>query len=70
MAHFCDHVLQQMALRGVERDEVELVLADPERDFPARETDRHFYSRHIGGRLILVAVEPYDHEELVTVITP
>jgi hypothetical protein len=24
------------------------------------------YSRHVGNRVLLVIVEPYDHEEVVT----
>jgi hypothetical protein len=52
-----------MAQRGIDidRDDVELGLADPEDGFSSREEPYRFiYSRHIGGRLLYVVVEPYD----------
>lgn len=70
MAEFSEKVLTKLARRGIEPDDVELVLADPEQDFASRSSDRHIYSRHIGGRLLLVVVEPFDHEEVVTAYYP
>ena len=63
-------VRDKLARKGIELDDVELVLADPERDFPSRTTDRHIYSRQVGGRLLLVVVEPFDHGEVVTAYYP
>jgi hypothetical protein len=61
----------QMAMRGIERDDVELVLADPEADFPSREPPyRHIYSRHIGARLLYVLVESFDHDCVVNAFWP
>jgi hypothetical protein len=74
MAKFSQDVLAKIARKpgGIEVDDVELVLADPERDFPSRSpgSNRHIYSRHIGGRLLLVIVEPDDREEVVTAYYP
>ncbi len=72
MAKFSEIVLDKLARKGIERDEVELVLADPERDFASRApgSDRHIYSRHVGKRLLLVVVESFDHDEVVTAYYP
>jgi hypothetical protein len=55
-----------MAVRGITRDDVELVLADPDEHFPSSTSERHCYVRALGDRLIQVVVEPYDHEHVVT----
>ena len=70
MARFTDYALWKMNVRGIERDYVELVLADPECDFSSRNSERHIYSRHVGGQLLYVYVEPYDHECVVNVFEP
>lgn len=70
MVEFTDYALWKMACRGIDRDDVELVLADPECDFPSRNSHRHIYSRHVGGELLYVYVEPYDHECVVNVFEP
>jgi hypothetical protein len=71
MATFVDYALSQMAVRGIGRDDVELVLVDPEDSFPSRERPyRHIYSRHIGGRLLYVIVEPDDHDCVVNAFWP
>jgi hypothetical protein len=71
MVEFSDYALWKMSQRGIERDDVRLVLADPECQFPSRELPlRHIYRRHIGGRLIYVVVEPFDHRQVVTVFLP
>jgi len=68
MAKFSEKVLAKLARKPVAVDDVEYVLANPERNFPSRAhgSDRHIYSRHVDGRLLLVVVEPFDHEEVVT----
>ena len=68
MAKFSEKVLTKLARKPVEVEDVESVLANPERDFPFRApgSDRHIYSRHIDNRLLLVVVEPHDHEEVVS----
>ena len=69
MAKFSDRVLAKLARKRIERYEVELDLADPERGpepLRARGSDRMIYSRRVGSRVLLVFVEPYDHEEVVT----
>jgi hypothetical protein len=68
MAKFSEKVLAKLARKPVDIDDVEAVLANPERDFPSRApgSNRHIYSRHINNRLLLVVFEPYDHEEVVT----
>jgi hypothetical protein len=70
MAEFTDYALWKMGQRGIERDDVELVLAHAEHDFPSRESRRHVYARHIGARLLLVLVEPYDHNLVVNAYWP
>lgn len=72
MATLSEKVLAKLARKGIERDDVELVLDDPERDFPSRApgSDRHIYSRHVGKRLLLVVVESFDHNEVVTAYYP
>lgn len=71
MAAFTDYALSQMAVRGIDRDDVELVLGDPDCEGPSREPPyRHLYSRQIGGRRLLVVVEPYDHECVVNSFWP
>lgn len=66
MATFSDYALWKMAVRGIAREDVELVLADPDDDFPSSTSDRHCYVRHIGERRIQVVVESFDHEQVVT----
>jgi hypothetical protein len=70
MAEFCDYAALEMDVRGIERDEVELVLADPGWDEPSTESPRHIYARRVAGRVICVAVEPFDHEQVVTAFLP
>jgi hypothetical protein len=72
MATISEKVLSKLNRKGIEVDEVELVLANPERGFPSRSpgSDRHIYSRHVGGRLLLVVVESFDHDEVVTAYAP
>ena len=72
MPTFSGTVRAKLGRKGIEPDEVELVLADPERDFKSRApgSDRHIYSRHVGKRLLLVVVEPFDHNEVVTAYYP
>jgi hypothetical protein len=71
MAEFTDYALWKMAQRGIDRDDVELVLADPEGGFQSREEPYRFiYSRHIGGRLLYAVVEPDDHECVVNAFWP
>jgi hypothetical protein len=70
MAEFCDYALWKMAVRGIERDEVELVLADPDWDEPSSESPRHIYARRVAGRAVCVAVEPFDHRQVVTAFLP
>lgn len=71
MASFTDYALWKMAQRGIDRDDVELVLVDPECGFQSRkEPHRFIYSRHIGGRLLYVVVEPDDHECVVNAFWP
>jgi hypothetical protein len=70
MARFTDYALWKMAMRGIERDEVELILSDPEREFASSESARHIYGRHVGGRLLYAVVEPFDHQLVVTVFVP
>ena len=70
MARFTDYALWKMDQRGMEQDDVELVLADPECDFPSRESPRHIYARRIGGRRLYVLVEPYDHDCVVNAFIP
>jgi hypothetical protein len=66
MAKFSEKVLANLARKPVEVEDVEAVLANPERDFSSRAHDSHVYSRHIDKRLLLVVVEPDDHEEVIT----
>ncbi len=55
MAKYTDYALSQMAVRGIDPEDVELVLADPEWEGPSREPPyRHLYSRNIGGRRLVV----------------
>ena len=70
MAHFSDYALWKMSMRGIERDEVELVLADPEWDEASQQSERHVYGRSVGGRNLLVIVEPYDHTFVVNAYRP
>lgn len=70
MARFTDYALWKMDQRGIDRDDVELVLADPECDFPSRESSRHIYARTVGRRRIYVLVEPYDHDCVVNAFEP
>jgi hypothetical protein len=55
-----------MSVRGIEQEDAELVLADPDADFPSDTSNRHCYIRTVGGRLIQVVVESFDHEQVVT----
>ncbi len=68
MVEFCDYALWKMSIRGISRDEVELVLTDPHDDFPSRnrEHPRHCYVREIDERPIQVVVEAADHNLVVT----
>lgn len=66
MATFSGYALWKMSLRGIDRDDVELVLADPDDDFPSATSDRHCYVRVVHGRLIQVVVESFDHDKVVT----
>lgn len=60
-----------MSQRGIERDDVELVLIDADADWKSREPPfRHIYARRVGDRPIHVVVEPFDHEEVVTAFVP
>ena len=71
MAEFTPYALSQMAVRGIDRDDVERVLADPKDEGPSREPPyRYLYSRQIGGRRLLVVVEPYDHDCVVNAYWP
>ena len=73
MAKISQKVRAKLHRKGIEVDDVELVLADPERGpEPSRApgSERQIYSRHISGRLLLVFVEPFDHEEVVTAYYP
>jgi len=72
MPKFSATVLSKLARKGIEPDEVELVLTDPERNFKskAQGSDRHIYSRFVGKRLLLVVVESFDHDEVVTAYYP
>ena len=65
MAVFSYYALWKLAMRGIDRDDVELVLADPQCDF-ASPTGRHCYVRTVGNRLIQVVVESFDHDQVVT----
>lgn len=67
MAKFSDYASWRMAIRDISEEEVELVLADPDDEFPSTTSDRHCYVRDIDQRRIQVVVEPFDHEEVVTV---
>ena len=68
MLSFSDSALWKMAMRGIERDDVELVVADPEWEGDSREPPhRYLYRRLIHGRLIYVVVEPDDRNQVVTV---
>jgi hypothetical protein len=66
VAVFSHYALWKMAVRGIEREDVELVLADPDDEFPSSTPDRHCYVRRIGSRHIQVIVESFDHELVVT----
>ncbi len=66
MAKFSDYALWKMAMRDITREEAELVLAEPDEDFPSQTSDRHCYVRGIDNRRIAVVVESFDHEEVVT----
>jgi hypothetical protein len=66
LAVFSNYALWKMAVRGIEREDVELVLANPDDDFPSSTSDRHCYVRRIGSRHIQVVVESFDHERVVT----
>ena len=71
MTTFTYYAMTLMAARGIDRDDVELVLADPEWDGRSREPPyRHLYSRHIGGRRLLVVVEPDNHDCVVNSFWP
>jgi hypothetical protein len=66
MAVFSNYALWKMSVRGIEREDVELVLADTDDDFPSSTSNRHCYVRQIGSRRIQVVVESFDHERVVT----
>ncbi len=66
MAKFSNYALWKMGMRGISRDDVELVLADADADFPSKTSPRHCYVRNIGNRRIQVVVEPSDHQQVVT----
>lgn len=66
MAVFSNYALWKMSMRGIEREDVELVLANPDDDFPSSTSNRHCYVRHIGSRRIQVVVESFNHERVVT----
>jgi hypothetical protein len=71
MARFIDYALEQMAVRGIDRDDVENVLADPEDEEFSREPPyRYLYWRQIGGRRLLVVVEPDDRDCVVNAFWP
>jgi hypothetical protein len=71
MPTFTDYALFRMAARGIERGDVELVLADSDDDFASREEPfRHIYARRIHGRLLYVVVEPHDHDRVVNAFWP
>ncbi len=70
MAEFSDYALYKMAVRGISRDDVELVLADPDGGFTSRESGRPFFVREVDGRLIHVGVEPPDNDYVVAVFVP
>jgi hypothetical protein len=71
MATFTDYALRQMSIRGIDRDDVELVLGDSDDDFPSKESPyRHIYARRITGRLLYVVVEPEDHDCVVNAFGP
>lgn len=66
MAKFSNYALWKMSVRGIAREDVELVLADSDDDFPSSTSERHCYVRDIGERRIQVVVESFDHEQVVT----
>lgn len=66
MAKFSDYSLWRMRRRGISREEVDLVLRDPDVTYPSGTSNRHCYVREIGERCIKVVVEPADHEQVVT----
>jgi hypothetical protein len=66
VAQFSEYALWKMAIRGITRDDVELVLLDPDEQFPSSTSERHCYVRALGDRRIQVVVEPYDHQHVVT----
>jgi hypothetical protein len=71
MARFIEYALSQMAVRGIDRDDVENVLADPDDEGFSREWPyRYLYWRQIGGRRLLVVVEPDDRECVVNAYWP
>jgi hypothetical protein len=70
MANFSPYVLAKMARRQIERDEAELVLADPDSVFPSARTGRPIYVRTVGDRRIHVVVEAHDEDTVVTVFVP
>jgi hypothetical protein len=71
MARFTEYALFQMAARGIDRDDVENVLADPEDEGISREPPyRYHYWRQIGRRRLQVVVEPDDRECVVNAYWP
>lgn len=70
MAEFSPHALFKMAVRGISRDDVELVLADPDGGFTSRSTGRPCLVREVDNRMIHVVLEPPDNDYVVAVFVP
>jgi hypothetical protein len=55
-----------MRTRGISREEVELVLGDPDVTYASGTSDRFCYVKTINGRRIKVVVDGADHEQVIT----
>jgi len=66
MARFSRYSLGRLAQRGISREDVEIVLRDPDATYPSGTSDRHCYVRDIDKRRIKVVVESSDHDQVVT----
>jgi len=67
---YTDHADLQMQARGISRDEVEAVMADPDIRLPGRQGRQQVLKR-VAGRLIYVVYMPADPDRwIITAYAP